>query len=370
MNRKTLTLGVLLGIYLLFLTVFIPLVSALEDSWTVLAEMQTARSGFGVAVVDGKIYAIGGYNGSYLAVNEMYDPVADAWLTKAPMSTPRADFGVAVVQSKIYVFGGITGPSDYTLPSYTEVTEVYDPEADTWENLTSMPTPRYSLTANVINDRVYLIGGFDPTKMMSFESNVNEVYEPETNTWTTKASIPQGVWNYASAILDNRLYIIGGLVSQPYGPLGSTGTINLNQIYDAETDEWSSGAIMPSYQVNLVAGATTGELAPEKIYVYGTDFVVSPDVPTYFTQVYIPENDTWTDEAPFAPSRSGFSVAVVNDELYAIGGSNNETYSNTNEKYTPIGYIPEFSSWILLMIMIIAVMLIIVKYKLRLFKSN
>jgi hypothetical protein len=49
-----------------------------EDSWVSRAPMQVARSGLGVAVVNGKIYAIGGAgNGGFCATNEEYDPATN-----------------------------------------------------------------------------------------------------------------------------------------------------------------------------------------------------------------------------------------------------------------------------------------------------
>ena len=58
-----------------------------EDSWVVLAPMPTARSMLGVAVVDGKIYAIGGTSGTQniLGTNEVYDPATNKWSSKTPM---------------------------------------------------------------------------------------------------------------------------------------------------------------------------------------------------------------------------------------------------------------------------------------------
>jgi hypothetical protein len=78
-ERKT---ALILLLILCFTISFIPLVSAAEDSWTTLEPMPTARRNLGVAVVDGKIYAIEGYNGNYdcnystiFDVNEKYTPV-------------------------------------------------------------------------------------------------------------------------------------------------------------------------------------------------------------------------------------------------------------------------------------------------------
>ncbi len=131
-------------------------VSAAEDSWTTMEPMPTARAWLGVAVVNGKIYAIGGYNygSGYLGINEEYDPATNTWVTKTSMPTPRDSFGIAVVENKIYVIGGTNG--DYM---GTDVNEVYDPETDTWVAGPAMPTARYGLGVAVVDDSLYAIGG-------------------------------------------------------------------------------------------------------------------------------------------------------------------------------------------------------------------
>ncbi|TRO45881.1 galactose oxidase, partial [Candidatus Bathyarchaeota archaeon] len=64
------------------------IVGAVENSWTTKKSMSTARGGLGVAVVNGKIYAIGGSNNdAQLAVNEEYNPATDSWISKSPMPT-------------------------------------------------------------------------------------------------------------------------------------------------------------------------------------------------------------------------------------------------------------------------------------------
>lgn len=54
-------------------------VSAAEDSWTTKANMPSKRTEFGVAVVDGKIYAIGGHplGGVTTDINKEYDPATN-----------------------------------------------------------------------------------------------------------------------------------------------------------------------------------------------------------------------------------------------------------------------------------------------------
>jgi len=229
------------------------------------------------------------------------------------MPTPRAVFAITTYQNKIYCMGGKTSNGT------TGVIEVYDPETDTWETKTPMPTARLSLTANVANGKIYLIGGY-PYEVW----NLTEVYDPAADSWATKAPMPFAAGR-ASAVFDNKIYKIGSKL----------------QIYDPTTDDWSLGTPKPSSVGGVRgAGVTTGVLAPKRIYAIGDS-----------VGVYDPENDTWTIGAKRPTyQKMNFGVAVANDMIYAIGGY---TYDNLyllsseigsfeplalNEQYTPIGY--------------------------------
>ena len=302
-------------------TFLVPPAEATEDSWATKAPMPTARASFGVAVVNGKIYAIGGsnYDSGILDINEEYDPATNTWATKKPMPNPRCKFGIAVYQNKIYVIGGKNRTEEVT-----GANEVYDPLTDTWETKTSMPTIRCSLCANVVDGKIYLIGGYrgSPPDLITF--NVNEVYDPSTDSWTTKAQVPTAVFSYASAVVNNKIYVIGGF------------DCSLNQIYDPETDTWSFGASIPTAVHSAATGATTGVVAPKRIYVLGGTGGL---VPISLNQVYDPEGDVWTTGARMPSPHANYGVAVVNDMLYAIGGRIAlMPLTAENEQYTPIGY--------------------------------
>ena len=88
----------LLGV--LVLTRF-QLVRAQDGTWISLASMPTARKGLMVGVIDGKIYAIGGSNGTYLDVNEEYDPATNTWTIKQPSPTPVSYGAAAVYENQI-----------------------------------------------------------------------------------------------------------------------------------------------------------------------------------------------------------------------------------------------------------------------------
>jgi N-acetylneuraminic acid mutarotase len=133
-------------------------VYAADSAWVSKAPMQEARCDLGVAVVNGKIYAIGGAGAKgFSSTNEEYDPATNIWTFRAPMPTPRSAFGIAVYKNKIYCFGGYTMTG--TTGTATGVNEVYDPATNTWAKRASMPTARLNIRANPVNDKIYLIGG-------------------------------------------------------------------------------------------------------------------------------------------------------------------------------------------------------------------
>jgi N-acetylneuraminic acid mutarotase len=363
-NKIIQTSVIVLAVSLFLSTSLAPYAKAVtevtEDSWTTMEPMPTARSSFGVAVVDGKIYAIGGFNGSnnYLAVNEMYDPETDTWTIKTAMPTARHEFATAVHQDKIYVIGGVFAANSPDFSGYTGVNEVYDPSTDTWETMEPMPTPRSRLQANVVGDKIYLIGGAKysviPPAFSQSTEGLNEVYDPSTDTWSTKTPDPRKISLYPSAVVENKIYILQGTT----------------QIYNPETDSWSYGEAIPtgSFGATMAAaGATTGVLAPKRIYVFGGEGE-GLNVAINLNQVYDPETDTWTNGTSMPTPRWALAVAVVNDELYAIGGYNGDTRLAVNEKYTPLDYIPEFPSWMLLLFTLVVLAVTLAIYKRRLSK--
>jgi N-acetylneuraminic acid mutarotase len=319
MNRaKSLTLLLAL-LSVLSLCIFkVQPASAEENSWTTKQPMPTARSGLGVAVASGKIYAIGGDGGSN--VTEEYNPVTNMWTAKKPMPTGRGRFGIAVYQNKIYVIGGKTANG------FTAANEVYDPLTDTWETKASLPRGgRAELTASVVNGKIYVVGGYF-VGLYLVSSNVLDVYDPETDTWTTKSPMPATVYSCSSAVVDNKIYVIENSFGTRVG--------SLNQIYDTENDSWSYGRSIPVGVAGAVAAATTAVFAPKRIYVIGGDASTNSS-----NQVYNPENNAWSIGAQLSMSRTYLGVAVIDDTLYAIGGRDSDGASvDANEQYTPFAY--------------------------------
>ena len=82
-------------------------------SWSSIASMSTRRSSVGVAVLNGLLYAVGGYDGiarQCLDSVECYNPEVDEWRCVESMTQRRSGAAVAVLDGMLYAIGGHNGP--------------------------------------------------------------------------------------------------------------------------------------------------------------------------------------------------------------------------------------------------------------------
>lgn len=295
-----------------------------SQTWTTGASMPTARTEVAGAVLDGKIYVIGGYDesGKTTDVVEVYDPLTDRWSRASSLPEPEDHAAAATNNGKLYVVGGyitVGGQRTSTNNSF-----IYDPSADKWEEIKSMPTPRGALTANFINDILYVIGGQDASRKTV---STNEAYDPKTDTWTERQPMPTIRHHHASAVIEGKLFVIGGRQTDKSPDLN----IGTNEAYDPKLDKWTSFAAMPTKRSGLTAAALSND-----VYVFGGEHPFDDGKPLMtfdVTEIYHPKTDTWTSGLPLPTARHGLTAGEVNGTIYVIGGGPEPglSYSHANE---------------------------------------
>jgi N-acetylneuraminic acid mutarotase len=185
------------------------------NNWTEGKPMPGARSALTVNFIDGKLYAIGGVDDVHnvVATNFVYDPLNDTWTEKAPMPTARHHATSSVVDGKLYVIGGrifgdgIPEPFENAKAlSNFNVNEMYDPSTDTWTKLEPMPSKRSGLASASIGRDIYVFGGEKVNG--TFENN--EKYDTIRNVWTTEIPLPTPRLGLKAVSSDSSIYVIGG----------------------------------------------------------------------------------------------------------------------------------------------------------------
>jgi N-acetylneuraminic acid mutarotase len=145
---------------------------------------------------------------------------------------------------KIYVLGGRIY-NDEGYQAATDRVDVYDPAADSWQQMAAMPTARETNAAAVMDGKIYVSGGFTTSRELS---DAFEAYDPVTNTWTTLASLSKARASHASAAAHGKLYVFGGFMS-------GGDCLDLVEVYSPASNSWARAAGMPSATEDFMAVA-------------------------------------------------------------------------------------------------------------------
>src|SRR5215831_10545690 len=134
-------------------------VSEGQGSWSVKSPVPVARAEVPAAVVNGKVYLLGGSARGVaydMNRNDEYDPDTDTWRARAPMPRGLNHMGADALNGKIYAAGGFSGSAH---KSPDDAFFEYDPAADQWRVLPPLRSKRGAAAVVGLNGKVHVIGG-------------------------------------------------------------------------------------------------------------------------------------------------------------------------------------------------------------------
>ena len=319
------------ALIVLFLHTNTPFVLAesCSGTWTQGAPAPSKRTEIAAAALDGKIYAVGGFNKPSLsnvldfAISrdvEVYDPITDSWSATTPLPEGRHHAGIAALDGFLYIIGGFA-KSGISVWHAVNTVYQFNPATQTWRELTPMPTARGALGVAVYQGKIYAIGGYDGEQ----NSGATEIYDPQNDSWSTAAPLMAPRDHLAVTAAGSRIYAIGGRSNLKYRQ--NTSVV---EAYDPVTNQWQYKANLPTARSGIGAGVIDGQ-----IYVLGGE---SGEGTFDHNESYLPDENHWVTQSPMPTARHGLGVAVVNDRLYAIGGgeSPGASFSQINEIFIPL----------------------------------
>lgn len=199
-----------------------------------------------------------------------------------------------------------------------------------WKVLADIPSPRFGGAAAVVNDKLHVLGGVNmnphtPGGARAARAvNLHHAYDPATNSWSTKAPIPDNSGWPAIATYKGKIYLFGGDNKAIDASMTDTAWV-----YDPATDRWSRLAPLPhprSYSSAVSVG--------DYIYIFGARTLRSDGAPDRSTFRYDPATDTYTRMADL-PEGARFVVhGCYKGYIYAVHGeTDRETYADGLLKY-------------------------------------
>lgn len=201
-----------------------------HDRWFQIQSMQQQHADHCVCALGGYLYTIGGRDyHKELKVVERYDPQTNTWEFVDPLKQEVYAHAGAVLDGKIYITCGRRGPI------YLNETHCYDPETNQWESRAASPIGRAWHGMAGLNGRVYIIGGSNDN--LGYRRDILRVacYNPAIDEWTTVSPLPSGHGEPGIAVLDHRIFVLGG---RSHNRGSRTDYVH---VYDDEVDRWVNG---------------------------------------------------------------------------------------------------------------------------------
>ena len=217
-----------------------------------------------------------------------------------------------------------------------------------WERITEIPTKRNGFATAVVDNEIYLIGGtlfenlkWKPGKIRKgpYGLSTVEVYDPQTNTWQRVADMPTLRHGAKAAVVNGIIYVFGG-----YNGKDNQGVnrrfLDIVEAYDPQTDTWVRKQDMPVSRFNFELGVAAG-----RVYLIGgsTGRGQGHEQRTDRVDIYDPATDTWMAGRKMPTRRDPIGVEVVSNRIYVIGGygwpqipNNPGPFLTSIEEYNPI----------------------------------
>ncbi len=148
-------------------------------------------------------------------------------------------------------------------------------------------------------------------------TGINEEYNPATDTWTTKAPMPNGIEiaDLPATVVHGFIYIFDYYETYSYSPLTDTWNRYLSE--------------KPTMRSRYGIGVLN-----DHIYIIGGS-VPAVGIPLDVNEEYDPATDAWTTVSQMPSFRTGCGAATIGNKIYVIGGRDPWwTYLGTNEEFT------------------------------------
>jgi Kelch motif len=185
-----------------------------------------------------------------------------------------------------------------------------------WERRAPLGIARSEMPAVVIDDLIYVVGGLVSGPQGYAATDGVERYRPEEDRWEPLPALPSPRHHTMAAANEGLLYVLGGFGVDGFNPVASSW------VYDQTS--WTEIRDLPE-----AVGAGAAAAIDSTVYVVGG----VPDGTSALA--YDPAANTWTSFAPMSQAREHFTLVVYEGELWALGGRWNGAMLDSVEIFDP-----------------------------------
>lgn len=185
-----------------------------------------------VFIAGGNTIAREDYRGQGYCSNSVYQSsgLANDWVELPPMPSKRDGCRAVVVDNTLYVLGGFDGSK------YLDTVEAINLNAESpeWQTLPSMRTPRGYFGISRLRDTIYVFAGYTGDDKNGVALNSAEEYIIASNKWKELPTMEQCRRACTATLLAERFHVVvGGTTSYDFN-----GAVDTIEIFDSKTRAW------------------------------------------------------------------------------------------------------------------------------------
>ena len=238
-----------------------------NNSWTSIQDLPSAITHMNT-VLDGRtVWFAGGFKDGYKghAIAEVWNYAVDLdRYTAAPLlPEPRAGGGLALIGRELHFFGGLMADRDTDSSDHWVLNlEDWTGGSATWTTAAPMPVPRNQFSTVVFDGKIYAIGGQFHHDSMQLDQPRVDIYDPQTNSWSSGPDLPKGHSHAEGAtfVHDNHIYMIGGHTT----PAGGSKSQDPDILKLARGGQWQVVGRLP-----MPLSSPAAAIIQDKLYVAG-----------------------------------------------------------------------------------------------------
>jgi len=266
-----------------------------------LAPLPEGRFLHGAVPLDGRIYVLGGRDFQETVAGWVLDPETGQYASIEDL--PSAQNGLAALEyaGRIWAIGG-----DNAFGNAVPTVRSYDPAAGVWLEHQPMLTSRARAAAAVLDEAIYVIGGDNRGALGTVE-----IYDPVEDRWAVGPLLPEAREGAAAVAWRGHLYLAGGRNAE--GQIrGTLLRLQGDRWVQLEADALpvaDAAVAVVNGQLNLLGGRVGGALS-DRHWAYRLSGLGL--------------NFEWLAASRLMPAMDLHAAAVVNGEIYLLGGNRSE----------------------------------------------
>ena len=204
-----------------------------------------------------------------------------------------------------------------------------------WQALPDMPVGKWEPGVVVLDDKLYIFGGYTDGVVSSKRS---EVFDPSDNSWTLIQELPSAI-THMNMVLDGRTVWFAGGFKDGY----KGHAIAEVWSYDVDLDRYTAAPLLPEPRAGGGLAVVNGQLH----YFGGLMADRDTDSGDHWMldlEGWMQGSATWTHAAPMPAPRNQFSTVVFDGRIYAVGGQFHHDSVQLDQPRTDI-YDPATDTW-------------------------